>query len=263
MPFSPLPVSALKTGSEAALIVRDMEDAENDRKLKRRPRPVAANVEPAAESTDLRRGLIAGQEEERRRLARELHDGLNQMLSVLAIDVGQLAKRESTQPEIRERLQRIEQRVLSILAEAQRMSHQLHPTIVENLGLRASLESLCDEFSNSTSIRVQFEHLELPDSIPLDISFTLYRVTQEALRNVAKHAAATAVTVTLVGSGRRITLTVSDNGRGSSPEALGRKAGIGIHSMTERLRAVGGSLSVTGRRGKGVRVVAKVPLPSP
>ncbi len=239
-----------------------MADAKDDPKAKRRPRPGAAKTEQAAQNTDLQRGLIAGQEEERRRLARELHDGLNQMLSVLAIDAGQLAKRENVEPEIRERLQRIEQRVLSILAEAQRMSHQLHPTIVENLGLRASLESLCDEFSNSTSIRVRFDHLDLPDSLPLDVSFTLYRVTQEALRNVAKHAAATAVTVSLVGSSRGITLTVSDNGRGSSPEELGRKAGIGTHSMTERLRAINGSLTVTGRRGKGVRVVAKVPLPT-
>lgn len=230
-------------------------------KLKGEPSIAAAGR--AGQRRGLQRGLIAGQEEERRRLARELHDGLNQKLVVLAIELSELSQNEEVPDAVRDRLKKLEGRVGSIVDEVRRMSHRLHPTIVDNLGLKAALEGLCEEVSQATGISIRFEPNDVPESISNSVSLALFRMAQEALQNMAKHSKASEACVSLTGSRTSVRLTVTDEGRGCSPESFANKLGLGIRSMTERIEAVDGILAFEGRPGAGVRVVAEVPLVPP
>lgn len=207
------------------------------------------------------RRLIAAQEHERMRIARELHDDLNQRMALLQISVEQLA-RETTElsPATRRQLRNIAKTTTEISSGIHNLSHQLHPYKLDSLGLVASLGGFCREFSPQHNLQVQFIHRDIPSQIPKDVALCLFRVAQEALRNVVKHSGSTQATVELSGHGDRIDLCISDPGAGFNPRSARPEVGLGLISMRERVRLVKGHLSVESEPSQGTRILVRVPL---
>ena len=211
---------------------------------------------------DVSSRLINAQEEERSRIARELHDDVNQKLALLAIDlelVGQTPPDSSVQ--ITEHIQRLSQQVKDLSSTIHNLSHRLHPSMLERLGLVTAVESLCKELSGQHGIQIAFIHKDIRASLPDDIVLVLYRIVQECLQNVVKHSAATEAEVELSGSPNVMRLYVSDTGAGFDPESTSRKPGLGLISMQERLRAVDGTFAIRSRPSRGTRVDVSIPLP--
>ena len=203
--------------------------------------------------------LFNSQEEERRRIARELHDDVSQRLAALEIDSDQAEQSLSAEGAVsRESLQRIRARLAKLSQDVREMSHRLHPSIIEDLGLKPALQALTDEFGRRENMIATFSAQDAPDHIPLDVATVLYRIAQEALRNVSKHAGQTHARVSLRGTPDGLQLLVADFGNGFDPE--GRKAGLGFVSMEERARQIGATLHVNSAPGEGTRVTVNVPF---
>jgi signal transduction histidine kinase len=204
--------------------------------------------------------LITAQEEERTRIARELHDDLSQRMAVLQISLEQF---KQGMPDIsskaKQQLHTIAETAREVSSDIHSLSYQLHPARLELLGLVASLKGFCGEFSAQHKIDVQFLHNNIPGQIPKDVSLCLYRITQEALQNVVKHSEAAAAEVELSGQSEEIELCISDSGRGFDVESVKRAAGLGLVSMRERLRLVGGHLSIESEPSRGTRICVRIP----
>jgi signal transduction histidine kinase len=140
------------------------------------------------------------------------------------------------------------------------LSHQLHPYKLDTLGLVAALGGFCNEFSLQHNLQVQFVYHDVPGQIPEDVTLCLFRIVQEALRNVVKHSEGTEAKVELSGHGDRIDLCISDSGAGFNPEHAKAETGLGLISMRERLRLVRGHLSVESEPSHGTRIRVRVPL---
>ena len=204
--------------------------------------------------------LLHAQEEERRRVSRELHDGICQQLAVLAIDMGVLAADANTADGNRERIRELQALIVKTSEEARHLAYELHPSVLDDLGLGVSLQALCDEFAQKEDVAVEFRKDELPDAIPLEVASGLYRIAQESLRNIAKYAEAKHVKVTLARGRRGVQLSIQDNGAGFDPEAVKGKGGLGLVSMQERARLIHGKLSIESSPGHGTRIELAVPL---
>ena len=205
-------------------------------------------------------GLIVAEEEERRRVARDIHDSLSQHLGLLAAEIGALALHLPASSPAKEGIQAARAHVSQIAQEARAIAHQLHPAILEDLGLAKALQSLCDDFSQQHGIPVAFRVHGGPSSpFPIETASCVYRVAQEALNNVARHARAKHVSVLLTGR-RNLHLSIRDDGIGFDPPAVRGAGGLGLISMEERARMAGGSLRVEARPGHGVRVRLAIPL---
>src|SRR5215472_2729307 len=171
--------------------------------------------ESRQELRDLAARLINAEEEERKRISRELHDDLGQKLALLAFDASDLVMTPSTSVEaMKEPLRNIQTGVVQISEEVRHLAHQLHPSVLEDLGLEAALRELCDEFSARTGIEATFEQDTLPESLPMEVGSCLYRVAQEALHNVSKHARASHVRIIVNGTPEGVRLSIRDNGAG-------------------------------------------------
>jgi signal transduction histidine kinase len=144
--------------------------------------------------------------------------------------------------------------------EIHHLSHDLHPSKLAYLGLVAAVESLCAELSESYKLKIEFTHSGVPALLPKAISICLYRIVQESLNNVIKHSGAKEAQVELSGNGQEIRVRVSDSGSGFDLESARSKKGLGLISMRERLRLVGGTISINSLRSHGTQVCAKVPL---
>jgi len=203
--------------------------------------------------------VITAQEEERRRIARELHDDTAQALTSLLLYAKALEEGEE-RPAVRRALAEIREEVGRSLETIRRMARELRPSALDDLGLVAALDAHIAEFSRRTGIEVHFTHDGAQQRLPPPVELALFRVAQEALTNVAKHAQATSVNVRFSASECLAVLVVSDNGRGFDPEAVGD--GVGLYSMRERMALVGGVLRIaSGAQGTEVR--AEVPLKTP
>jgi signal transduction histidine kinase len=206
--------------------------------------------------------LIAAQEEERRRVARELHDDLNQRLALLAVELDSLALQPPGPAGVtEERLRGLSARVKDLSSAVHTLSHQLHPSNLEHLGLVAALAGLCREVSHHHRLDVKFTHSGVPAVVPGATALCLYRVAQEALRNVVRHSGAVRAAVKLSGTPADLRLVVSDEGAGFDPAAALR-GGLGLVSMWERLGLAGGELTIDSRTAGGTRIDARVPMPS-
>jgi two-component system CheB/CheR fusion protein len=202
--------------------------------------------------------LFTSHEEERRRVARELHDDVSQQLAMLANDLEQLRQNiPHTEAEMRKRLETLREAAGALSEELRRISHALHPSILEDLGLPVALRSLVTEFAEREGMPSNFTHRNVPDTLSPDVAATLYRITQEALRNVAKHAGRTHVRLSLIGTSSALRLTIRDLGEGFDPSET---RGLGLISMEERTRLVGGSFRVNSALGEGTTVQVQVPL---
>jgi len=211
---------------------------------------------------DLTAGLLTAQEEERRRISRELHDDLNQRLAMFTVELETLEQNPLQSADlIRSQLASLRTRTVDLSDEVRRTAHRLHPSMVEHLGLPAALRSLCADFSKQEKMRIDYRERNVDGQVPSEVALCLYRVTQEALRNVVKHSGARRARVSLVSATDRIVLSISDSGVGFDRESVRNKKGLGIISMEERVRLVVGNLNIRSKPGDGTRVVVEVPLP--
>jgi signal transduction histidine kinase len=205
--------------------------------------------------------LIRAQEEERARIALELHDDFSQRLALLAVSLGQLWK-DISESEVKQRKMVVDilEATKEISSDLHSLSHQLHSSKLEHVGLVAALRGLCKEISAKDDLQVRFTESGFPVPLPKDVELSLFRVTQESLRNVVKHSQAERAHVELRANTDGIRLRVSDEGRGFDINSRRNGMGIGLMGMTERLRLVGGRLLVKSKRRKGTEVLAEVPL---
>ena len=162
----------------------------------------------------------------------------------------------------RQQLHSISEIVSEISSNIHDLSHQLHSSKLDTLGLTASVRGLCREFSEQHKLRVQFVDEDIPGPIPKDVTLCLFRIVQEALRNVVKHSGASEAAVELFGRGDRIDLCISDDGVGFETKSAKGAAGIGLISMRERLRQVGGDIVIESEPLHGTRLQVHVPLPA-
>jgi signal transduction histidine kinase len=221
----------------------------------------AALRESEAELRKLAALLIAAQEDERRRLARELHDDTSQTLAALAIELASLQRKAAGADDgVRNGLQSVETSVHRLAEGIHDMSRLLHPSILDDLGLEAAVRTECERVSEREGIPIIFEVLDLPSELPRDCALTLYRITQEALHNIAKHAEATRAHVLLQGEDDRVTLEIEDAGKGFDPLEARQTSGLGLISMGERVRLLGGVLRVDSKPGSGARIRVEAPL---
>ena len=205
--------------------------------------------------------LINAQEEAGRRLARELHDDVSQRLAVLAIEAGKLEQQSHYTPElIHGKLQGMREQIVKLAGDIHRISRQLHPSILDDLGLVDAMRSECHRFSDLEGIPVKFTADRFPEETPKDVSLCLYRVTQESLRNIAKHSKATDARVTLTRKSGSVFLSVEDAGVGFEPAKARVMPGLGLASMEERVRLINGSLSIHSAPGKGTVIEIQAPL---
>jgi PAS domain S-box-containing protein len=221
---------------------------------------VEANLAESREALRmLAGGLLSVQEEERRRLARELHDDLTQRMAVLAIEAGKLEKQLETSPcEMREKIGQMKEQLVKLSSDVHDISRQLHPSIIDDLGLRQAIQSECANFMKREGIEIKYEPKNIPSGIPRDISICFFRIVQEGLRNIAKHAKVTEAQVELAGIDNTISLTIMDSGIGFDPTQIPGDAGLGLVSMEERARLIRGEFRVQSKPGQGtvIRVTA-------
>lgn len=208
--------------------------------------------------------ILTAQESERRRIALELHDDLAQRLSLLAMQLDLLRR---TAPdsieELAGRLEPLTRQVEALSDDIRRVSHQLHPSIVEDLGLESALRQLVSEFERIHKMPVQFAVQPLTSPVPRDTATALYRIAQEALRNAAKHASGAPVRVMLSEVDEEVRLSISDNGPGFDITTIRKHGGLGLISMRERARLAGGRFSVQTRPGDGTEIVVAVTAAEP
>jgi signal transduction histidine kinase len=205
--------------------------------------------------------LLLAQETERRRIALELHDDLNQNLALLAVDLDLLGQNPAMSGALLgERMLALSGRVKQLSSEVHELSHQLHPTKLEQLGLVVAVRGLCGELSHTHGVEIDFAAKQVAFTISADTSLCLYRITQEALRNVIKHSGARHARVELRGSPNTISLRISDDGCGFDTGSADGKGGLGLVSMRERLRLVGGDITILSRPSGGVQIDVDVPI---
>ncbi|HKB36140.1 MAG TPA: PAS domain-containing protein, partial [Gemmataceae bacterium] len=210
--------------------------------------------------TDLLRRLVHAQEKEHRRIARELHDDLTQRLAVLAIDAGRLERLPGCPPDIVVRARDMREQLAALSESVHSLSRQLHPSILDDLGLVDAMRSECLSLEQRDGINVQYYTHNIPTDLPRDMALCVYRVAQEALRNVARHAGCSRASVRLVADEGELVLCVQDRGVGFDVAGRG-KTGLGLESMRERARLIQARLTVRSQPGKGTQVTVRVPLP--
>ena len=205
--------------------------------------------------------LIGIQEDERRRLGREIHDDFGQRLAAIAYqleeieeDIGGKSAAAAT------KLRDLWNDVSEFGTDLHALSHRLHSSVLENLGLKPGLQSLCREFESQNGIQVQFSADQVPDDIRGETALCFFRIGQEALRNVKKHSGAGCAQVNLSLVGNRLHLAIHDDGRGFAVTDSARHVGLGIRSMEERARLIGGQLKVRSTAGRGTTIELFAPL---
>lgn len=209
---------------------------------------------------DLSRRLMGAQEKERARLARELHDDLSQSLALLSIQLQSLSG-ESVKPNaIKKQVGELTGQIQRLSSDVHRISHELHPSKLTQLGLEAALRGFCREVGAARGLKVRFESNGVPRDLPNEISLCLYRIAQESLQNAVKHSGAAFANVIVEAADGEIRLTVSDNGCGFDPESVKSKESLGLISMQERIRAVNGTLVIDSVPDAGTKVEAIAPM---
>ncbi|HWN06848.1 MAG TPA: PAS domain-containing sensor histidine kinase [Steroidobacteraceae bacterium] len=199
--------------------------------------------------------LITAHEDERKHLARELHDDLSQRLARLAIDAGRMENAPAAAAGMRP----LREDLVRLSEDVHALSYRLHPSVLDDLGLIEALRAECERVARHGALRVEVDASAVPGALTAEASLCLFRVAQEALGNAARHAHASAVTVLLAPSGKGLQLAVSDNGSGFDPDGPRDHASLGLASMLERVRLLQGELDIESTPGRGTTVVAWVP----
>lgn len=203
--------------------------------------------------------LINAQEDERARIARDLHDNVGQRVAMLAIDVELIKQGLAESDEVlRQQLDEVNRHTAELSRDIRNLSHQLHSAMLDHAGLPAAARQLCTQVSQQHGVAVEVTDLGVPRTLPRDISLCMFRILQESLNNVVKHSGARSAEVTLIAYDEVLELRIVDSGRGFDPEV--RKSGLGLVSMKERLRLVGGKLTLRSAPDAGTEITAQVPL---
>ena len=210
-----------------------------------------------AAAQDLSGRLIYAQEEERSRLARELHDDVTQRLALLAIDAGREERKPSPAGEAVMRT--IREGLVQLSEDVHALSYRLHPSILADLGLREALKAECEHFSQTSSLRLELNADEIPEQVPQDVGLCLFRIAQESLRNIARHASASRVEMRLRYVDGGCQLTVRDDGVGFDPEQHRDRRSLGLASMRQRVALLGGKLKIDSKLHQRTIVSAWVP----
>jgi PAS domain S-box-containing protein len=205
--------------------------------------------------------LIEAQEKERSRIARDLHDDICQRLALLSMELEETNRTLDNSSEAAdERLKQIQQHCAEIAGDVQSLSHELHSSKLDYLGVAAGIRGLCKEFAKQHKVRVDFKDEGVPTHLPKDISLCLFRIAQEGLHNAVKYSGTTQFAVTLRKTANEVQLEVIDGGLGFDVEEAKRNRGLGLVSMQERVHLLHGALFIDSAPGKGTRVVASVPV---
>jgi PAS domain S-box-containing protein len=205
--------------------------------------------------------LIQAQELERTRIARDLHDDINQRLALLAVALEELrADMPDSSGEILGRMDQLQKHTSEIATDIQALSHELHSPKLEYLGIVVAMRGFCQEFGEKQKLEIDFKSHDLPSPVPSDVSLCLFRVLQEALHNAAKHSRSPRFAVQVRGIPGEIHLTVSDTGVGFDLAAAIKGRGLGLISMQERVRLVNGTISIASKLMHGTEISVRVPL---
>jgi signal transduction histidine kinase len=206
--------------------------------------------------------LIEAQEQERRRIARDLHDDFNQRLAALSVELETIERAPVALPEpIARQLAAVRGQVGQLSDDLHDLAYRLHPSLLEHVGLEIAVREHISEFTKRTGLPVTFIARDVPGKLTPEMATGLFRVMQESLQNVFKHAQATAVTVKLSGSPKGIGLSVRDNGKGFETDSqTAQRAGLGLMSMQERARLLGGFLRIHCGAANGTKVCAWIPM---
>jgi PAS domain S-box-containing protein len=206
----------------------------------------------------LSRKLIESQEQERARIGRELHDDISQRVALLANDLEQLGDNPS---EVQSRVQELLKQTADLSDGVQALSHELHSSKLEYLGVVAGMKSWCTEFSQRHSMEVDFKH-EVSSAIPLEVGLCFFRVLQEALNNATKYSGVKRIEVRLAEHSNQVHLMINDLGRGFDIEAARQGRGLGLTSMHERIKLVNGAITIESKPmgGTSIRVMAPLRL---
>lgn len=215
--------------------------------------------ERTAELEDLAGRLIHAQEEERGRIGRELHDHISQLLGILTIRIDQLRSTSGLPAATADGLDALRQSASEITDDVHRLSHRLHSSTLDYLGLAPGIQKLVAEFSSRYGISISFTHQGLPSSLPSDVSLCLFRIAEESLTNIAKHSRAQSARLHIACTDDGITLTIEDTGAGFDKTMIERRAGLGLVSMQERLRVLHGAITIDSAPGRGTRIAASIP----
>ncbi|MBI3469754.1 MAG: PAS domain-containing protein [Candidatus Solibacter usitatus] len=241
-----------REGANPTLILLAMEDI-TDRKQ--------YEEALARHQEELAARRISVQEAETRYLARELHDAVSQRLAVLGMEVTELKQKlPASRHDLAKKLQETGEDIAKAGRDLHQISRRLHPSILYDLGLTAALKGECAAFSAQHGVPAVFTAREVPEPIAEEVALCLYRVAQEGLRNIGKHAGAKEAKVMLCGTAQGVKLTVADSGAGFNPEEARGKGGLGLVSMEERVRLVKGAFSIRSQPGKGTKIEAEAPL---
>lgn len=232
---------------------RKLADDEREREQQRQREALRGQIAVTGEALDrtkeelrsLAARLLTIQEDERRRIARDLHDDLAQRLALVEIGIDQIRGDPNSGPAYsNEELAAVKTQVTSLADDVRKLSHRLHPAILDDLGLEAGIQSLCRDFGDD----IVFSAAELPKTISTDVRTALYRIAQEAMSNVRKHGLSP-LTVSLKGEGNAISLTVQDSGPGLDVQAARKNRGLGIISMQERALSIGATFKISSSPG--------------
>jgi len=205
---------------------------------------------------EMTRKLIQSQEQERTRIGRELHDDITQRLAMLAIELEQL---QSNPSQVETRLEKLRKEVNEVSSDVQALSHDLHSSKLEYLGVVAGMRSWCTEFAERQRMEIDFRS-DVSSTLPCEVGVTLFRVLQESVHNALKHSAAKRIDVYLREDGSEIHLVVTDRGRGFDIAAALQGKGLGLTSMRERVRLINGSLSMNSKPNAGTTIHIRVPF---
>jgi signal transduction histidine kinase/ABC-type uncharacterized transport system substrate-binding protein len=208
----------------------------------------------------LARKLLTAQEDERRRLAREMHDDITQRLAAASIACGQLRNDESLSQTSRSEMADLSESLIKISKDVHQFSRRLHPSILEELGLLDAIRYECNMVKAQGDFRLTIRYGNLPDNLPKELQLCLYRVAQESLRNMAKHSRASEGEIVLSADAESIRLQVNDNGVGLTATRDREQPGLGLIAMEERVLLVGGSIEITSHAGPGTCIDVRLPL---
>jgi signal transduction histidine kinase len=206
--------------------------------------------------------LIEAQEQERARIARELHDDIGQRMALLAIELSRLQNNPPDASQFPGWMGQLQKQTIEIATDIQSLSHELHSSRLEYLGIAAALGGFCKELSEQQKVEIDFQTHDLPVALSPDISLCLFRVLQEALHNSAKHSGVRHFEVRLWGTPEEIHLTVSDSGAGFDINVVRGARGLGLTSMKERVKLLKGTLSIESQPQRGTTIHARVPTGS-
>ncbi len=206
------------------------------------------------------RRLIQAHEEERSWIARELHDDINQQLALLSVELERCNEENRSSMELRGDVQHARKKMADIARDVQALSHRLHSSKLEYLGLVSAVNGFCKELSDQHNVKIDFNHMDVPRNLSKEISLCLFRVLQESLQNAVKHSGERQFKLELLGTPREIKIILKDFGVGFDQREAANGPGLGLISMRERLQLVGGEILVESEPGHGTTVSARVPL---